>query len=151
MKKIYDHSFVLTFIWVGFLLAISFMEAPLKFQAPSVTTAIGVDIGKIVFGALNKVEIFFSLFFALQIVRIKKLDSKLFLGLLVLFIIIIIQSFYLLPILDAYAEIVINGGKSPSNTEHIIYVVLEISKLFLLLYIGYKQIILFKKKIKNHS
>lgn len=147
MKKIYNYSFILVFIWIGFLVAISFMEAPLKFQAPSVTTAVGVEIGRIVFNALNKVEIVFSIFLIIQIKHFIRLDKKLFYALLFLFTIVGIQSFYLLPILDNYAELVINGGESPSNIEHIMYVFFEVTKLFLLIYIGYKQLTIFKKKV----
>ena len=44
------------FIWVGMIIAISFMEAWLKFRAPGVTLPIGLGIGRLVFGALNRVE-----------------------------------------------------------------------------------------------
>lgn len=149
MKKIYKYSFVCIFIWAGFVLAISFMEAPLKFLAPSVTTEIGVEIGRIIFGALNKVELVFSLILLLQIKRIKKADQKLFLAVVALLTIMAVQSVYLLPVLDRYAEMVINGGISPSNTEHFMYVILEILKVFTLFYIGYKQILQYKKQIIN--
>src|SRR3712207_8678966 len=49
-------AFIITFIWVGFLAAISFMEAPVKFTAPSLTLAVGLDVGRHVFAVLNKVE-----------------------------------------------------------------------------------------------
>ena len=38
------------------VLAISFLEAPLKFRAPGVTLQIGLGIGRMVFRALNTVE-----------------------------------------------------------------------------------------------
>jgi hypothetical protein len=38
------------------VLAISFLEAPLKFRAPGVTIPIGLGIGRMVFRALNTVE-----------------------------------------------------------------------------------------------
>jgi hypothetical protein len=41
------------FVWLGMVLAISFLEAPLKFRAPDVTLRIGLGIGRIVFRALN--------------------------------------------------------------------------------------------------
>ena len=44
------------FVWLGMVLAISFLEAPLKFRAPGVTLQIGLGIGRLVFGALNAVE-----------------------------------------------------------------------------------------------
>ncbi len=39
------------------VLAISFLEAPLKFRAPNVTLQIGLGIGRLVFRALNTVEV----------------------------------------------------------------------------------------------
>lgn len=39
----------LTFVWLGMVLAISFLEAPLKFRAPGVTLPIGLGIGRLVF------------------------------------------------------------------------------------------------------
>jgi len=52
-------TIIISVLWLGFVLSISFMEAWLKFQAEGVTQVIGLSIGKLVFGALNKVEIFF--------------------------------------------------------------------------------------------
>ena len=52
-KKI---AIISIFIWLGFVGAISFMEAWIKFQAPGVTLPVGLGIGRLVFAALNKVE-----------------------------------------------------------------------------------------------
>ncbi|WP_435158468.1 hypothetical protein [Amycolatopsis sacchari] len=52
-----DHVAVaLVFRWLGMVVAISFIEAPLKFRAPGVTIRLGLGIGRIVFRALNAVE-----------------------------------------------------------------------------------------------
>lgn len=45
-----------TFVWLGMVLAISFLEAPLKFRASGVTVRIGLGIGRLVFRALNGAE-----------------------------------------------------------------------------------------------
>ena len=34
------------FVWLGMVLATSFMEAPLKFRAPGVTLQVGLAIGR---------------------------------------------------------------------------------------------------------
>jgi hypothetical protein len=44
------------FVWLGMVLAISFLEAPLKFRAPGITIELGVGIGRLVFRALNLAE-----------------------------------------------------------------------------------------------
>ena len=45
------------FIWLGMVAAISFLEAPLKFRAPGVTIQVGLEIGRLVFRALNICEV----------------------------------------------------------------------------------------------
>lgn len=45
------------FVWLGMVLAISFLEAPLKFRAPGITIQLGLGIGRLVFKALNICEV----------------------------------------------------------------------------------------------
>ena len=45
------------FVWLGMVLAISFLEAPLKFRAPGITIQLGLGIGRLVFRALNLCEV----------------------------------------------------------------------------------------------
>jgi len=45
------------FVWLGMVLAISFLEAPLKFRAPGITIPLGLGIGRLVFRALNICEV----------------------------------------------------------------------------------------------
>lgn len=45
------------FIWLGMVPAISFLETPLKFRAPGITVPLGLGIGRLVFRALNGVEL----------------------------------------------------------------------------------------------
>ena len=45
------------FVWLGMVLAISFLETPLKFRALGVTPQIGLGIGRLVFRTLNACEL----------------------------------------------------------------------------------------------
>jgi len=47
---------IATLIWIGFVLAISGMEAWVKFKAPVCPRALKLDIGRTIFPALNAVE-----------------------------------------------------------------------------------------------
>ncbi|KAG0223805.1 hypothetical protein BGW41_005353 [Actinomortierella wolfii] len=49
-------------VWLGATLAISFMEAPVKFKAPTPSRRNLVDVGRHVFSAINKVEVVLSIF-----------------------------------------------------------------------------------------
>ena len=127
------------FLWIGFVCAISFMEAWLKFSAPGVTIPIGLGIGRLVFSALNKVE------WLLAIVIIANLfmtNSKLlsFQNLLyfIPIIILLLQTFWMLPALDARAELYIKGQIPPTSTLHYYFVGMEIIKVACLTIFGIK-------------
>ena len=52
---------VLPAIWLGLLIGISLLEAPLKFQAPGITIPLGLGIGRLVFTAMNAIEVILAL------------------------------------------------------------------------------------------
>jgi hypothetical protein len=56
------------FVWLGMVLAISFLEAPLKFRAPGVTIQLGLGIGRLVFRALNACEVVLAVVMGLGLV-----------------------------------------------------------------------------------
>lgn len=124
------------FVWFGMLLAISFMEAPLKFQAPGITLPLGLGIGRLVFFALNKMEIVSALVLIAAFWRSRS-NSKtetILLGLASL--ILLLETAWLLPALDARAELVIAGIEQPFSNLHVIYIVLDAIKLLGLLALG---------------
>ena len=61
MSPARDVDIAVVFVWLGMVLAISCLEAPLKFRAPDVTLQIGLGIGRLVFRALNTVEVGFAI------------------------------------------------------------------------------------------
>ena len=50
-------AIALPFAWLGLVLGISVIETPLKFRAPGITLPLGLGIGRLVFRALNRVEL----------------------------------------------------------------------------------------------
>jgi hypothetical protein len=130
----------LIFIWVGFVCAISFMEAWLKFQAPNITTALGLGIGQLVFSALNKVEITLAAIIILIQLVLNSLSLKQLLlsTFLPVIIILSIQSLWLLPMLDERASNIIQNIKVPESHAHFWFVLLEILKVICLILYGYK-------------
>lgn len=132
------HSYILLFLWMGFVLAISFMEAPLKFTSDKVDTSIGVSIGRIVFKALNTVEIVLLILYTVLTIMNKMFKRNVMLyGLLS---IVAIQTFILLPYLDERALAIINGLEVPASNMHLYYVILEICKVVILGWLGIQQI-----------
>jgi hypothetical protein len=132
-------AFVVTFVWFGFVSAISFMEAPVKFTAPSLTLAVGLDVGRHVFAVLNKVEIGFTLVSLLLLVR-GGWPTRIAGLLAALAGIVALQTLWLLPALDARALVYMAGGTPLPSRLHFLYVALEAAKGVGLLILGNWQV-----------
>lgn len=120
-------------VWFGLILGISFLEAPLKFQAPNITLALGLGIGRLVFNTLNKLEWIMLIFSCIGFLSIRKHKNILITLIIILFLMLLYQTFYLLPGLDARALSIISGETVAKSSLHLIYVVLEILKAVLLI------------------
>ena len=118
----------LTFIWLGMVLAISLLEAPLKFRAPGVTLQIGLGIGRLVFRALNSVEVLFAVGIAVALGF-----SQPSVGVIVTFAVsvgvLIGQLAGARPRLARRADAVLAGENVPRSRAHHVYVALELVKV----------------------
>jgi len=124
------------FIWLGLLGGISFMEAPLKFQAPNITLPLGLGIGQIVFQTLNKIEIVLAILMLMTFVKTKPKVKLARFSFSVIAFLLFSQTVWLLPVLDARAVDVINGIVVPDSNAHLIYIVFDAIKFVLLFALG---------------
>ena len=118
----------LTFVWLGMVLAISFLEAPLKFRAPGVTLQMGLGIGRMVFRALNTVE---SLLAAAILVALSLSRPSVSVG--VVFVIVVValvgQLLVVRPRLARRSDAVLAGDEGSRSRAHYAYVWLEVVKV----------------------
>lgn len=130
------------------LLGISFIEAPLKFQAPNITLGLGLGIGRLVFFALNKFEIAFALILLITFFIAKNLSRFATAAFVIVLLILTLQTAWLLPALDLRAEQVISGSAAPFSMTHYYYIGTEVIKLLLVFAVGWS---LTKRLIKNET
>lgn len=131
-------AIALTFLWLGFVFAISFLEAWLKFQAPGITLELGLGIGKLVFNALNKIEWVLAIIIVLSMVasRQNPIKGKNLLVVITI-VILLLQSFWLLPELFVRANLHIQEQSVLSSSfAHYTYITLEVTKVVLLSIFG---------------
>jgi hypothetical protein len=124
-----------TFVWLGMVLAISFLEAPIKFQAPGVTVPIGLGIGRLVFRALNAAEAAF----AVALVVVALLDSPGTTAVVagaVAIASLAAQLAAVRPGLSRRTRAVLAGQDAPRSHAHHDYVALELVKVVALLVAG---------------
>lgn len=138
------------FVWAGMVGGISFLEAPLKFTAPHITVPLGVGIGRIVFHALNKVEIGLCTLVVLSAMAVG-VSKRVGVGLALLSLLLFLQTFWLLPALDVRAEALLNGNPPPPNSLHLLYIVVEVVKLLSLLGTGGMAYFALNKNIHSRA
>jgi len=129
----------LCFAWFGMTAGISFLEAPVKFTAPLITRVVALDVGRVVFTALNKAELA-ALVLTLVLVRTSGLARLLWAPCLLLTLILLLQSVWLLPELSERSLQIAQGIEPEQSPAHLLYGVLELAKLGLLLIIGFRAL-----------
>jgi hypothetical protein len=124
----------LPFVWLGLVVGISAIEAPLKFRAPGITTALGLGIGRLVFRALNIAEVAIAV--VLTVVVAHRLRDWRLALLVAADGVLLVQVAVLRPPLDARAKRIVAGEELPASRLHIAYIALEGVKLLLLPALG---------------
>jgi hypothetical protein len=114
------------------VLAISFLEAPLKFRAPDVTVRIGLGIGRLVFRALNAVEALLAVVLIIAMV----VASYLSIAVLVILVMLAIQLAGIRPVLNRRSDRVLAGETAPRSRAHLVYIAAEVVKVVALVTAG---------------
>ena len=124
------------FVWLGMVLAISFVEAPLKFRAPGVTLRIGLGIGRLVFRALNVFEYVFAIVISAALFT-HETELGLNVALIVAVGALLAQTLLVRPLLSRRSEEVLEGGQDGRRSSaHWVYVTLELVKVIALVWTG---------------
>ncbi|MFJ4525831.1 hypothetical protein ACIP4Y_33690 [Streptomyces sp. NPDC088810] len=124
-----------SFVWLGMVLAISFLEAPLKFRAPGVTIPVGLGIGRLVFRALNAVEAVLAVVVVVAVglggapAGIAGLTAA-------VAVVLVAQLAVVRPRLNRRSDRVLAGEELPRSGSHLWYVALEVLKAGALIALG---------------
>lgn len=124
-----------TFVWLGMVLAISFLETPLKFRAPGVDLRIGLGLGRLVFRALNSVEAVLAavLIFA---VLAGGAPARVVICAVISVLVLVVQVAAVRPRLSRRSDRILAGQDAPRSRSHYAYVALEAAKVAALLATG---------------
>ncbi|HYF98313.1 MAG TPA: hypothetical protein VD770_04960 [Coxiellaceae bacterium] len=114
------------------ILGISFLESWVKFRAPTLSRAIGLDVGRTIFNSFHKVQcILLMLVVCISLFAKIPLMDWLMVG--VLTSIILLQLTWLFPILDRQVTVILAEGEARCSHAHKTYGVLEVAKFLALL------------------
>ena len=123
------------FVWLGMVLAISFLEAPLKFRAKGLELPVGLAIGSIVFRALNIAEVIWAVVIAVCLTIAGPSGPVLVLA-AVTAVLLAVQLLVVRPRLNRRSARVLAGQDAPRSRAHHAYIGLEALKLAALVALG---------------
>ncbi|MFI8008131.1 DUF4149 domain-containing protein [Streptomyces sp. NPDC086010] len=112
-------------VWIGAVVSISFLEAPLKFRAPGLTMPLALSVGRVVFPALIRVETVLLVLAA----GASATHGTAALALLPAAAVLAVQALVIRPRLDVRALQIIAGRTLPQSRLHLLYVAGETIKL----------------------
>ena len=121
-------------VWIGLIVGLSFMETPLKFLAPGITTPLGLGIGRLVFISLS-IAGWISLIVLTLISQAQPRETRggwMLIG--AMWVIMAVESFAIRPALAARSDIIIAGGDPGESVLHYIYIAAELLLLAVLVW-----------------
>ena len=117
-------------VWLGMIIALSFIEPILKFQAPGINTPLGLGIGRLTFVAMAISG--WTLLVLTTLVSVRRMTRADVINLALLWVILAVQTFVVRPPLTARSDIIIAGGDPGESNLHYVYIATDVVLLTLL-------------------
>jgi hypothetical protein len=119
-------------VWAGAIIGVSLIATPVKFQAPSLSIPAGLEVGRYTFRLFSRVE----LCFLIGVIIAASIAQPGWVTVLVLALVavqVLLQHYWLLPVLDHRVSDIVAGGPVLFSTSHWVYAALEVLKATLLI------------------
>lgn len=132
---------ILPAVWLGMIIGISLIEAPLKFLAPGITIPLGLGIGRLVFTAMNIVEPVIAALLLLSCVR-AGVDRRFWALLWAAVGVLLVKVAVIRPLLNRETDRVLAGLSGGGSAIHLFYIAADgvlIVLLVLLLVAGTRR------------
>lgn len=142
----YPFVFAVLCFWLGLMLSISFLETPLKFQVPSMTLPVALELGKLMFGVSTNIQLLLAGAVTLNFLLVKRyLTAGIIISYILLVILLLLEKFWMLPILNVRADMLASGKAVQPTSLHDYFIYAEVGKLILIVGGIFLQLKMIKK------
>ena len=126
----------LALMWAGMVLGVAFVAMPAQFAADGLSRPLGIDITRQVFTRFARIELGLA---AAMLLLVLLLRARLLLWSLLglLWLLVALQSFWLLPVLDLRADQLLQGREPAPGPWHGLFAGAEVVKLCALLAVAW--------------
>lgn len=120
-------------LWLGLVLGVSFLATPVKFQAPTLDIVAALDVGRVTFALFSKVEWLLCAALIAAAALSPSLRRWSLAGAFVVALLLLVQTIWLLPVLEERVDHIVAGATISSTRHHLFYVLAEAAKALLLI------------------
>lgn len=123
---------ILAAVWAGAIIGVSLISTPAKFQAPSLSMPVGLEVGRYTFRLFSNLELAFLIAVIVSgvIARIRTVAAV---AVALVAVQVLLQRYWLLPELDQGVSRILAGGPIVFSASHGLYAVFEVLKASLLI------------------
>lgn len=128
---------ILPAIWLGIIIGISLIEAPLKFTAPGITIPLGLGIGRRVFLAMNMTEVVIGILLIIALVAVRKAPTPgkvVTLPLILSMVVLALKTAVIRPMLAGHTDAVLAGTSDGGSMAHYLYILADGALIIFLLW-----------------
>ncbi|UKB85701.1 hypothetical protein LF887_08775 [Chryseobacterium sp. MEBOG06] len=120
-------------LMAGMFITVSFLETPLKFQVPGMTLPTALELGKLIFGISTNIQGgFLLLIFMFMFISRRNYTKLDFITIGLLIFILILEKFWILPVLDSRVDLLSSGKLLPPTPLHDFFIYAETAKAVIL-------------------
>lgn len=121
-------------LWMGLIIGISGIEAPLKFTAPGITIPLGLGIGRRVFFAMNIVEVLLGIALLVALITLRRNHrfqalpyfAKIQRYSAIALAVLVVKTAVIRPLLASHTDAVLGGSSDGGSTPHYFYIAAEL-------------------------
>ena len=119
-------------LWAGAIIGVSLIATPVKFQAPSLSMPVGLEVGRYTFRLFARVELCFlvGVVIAASLAQPRRLTVV---AIALVAVQVLLQRYWLLPVLDRRVSQILAGGPPLFSTSHWVYAAFDAIKAALLI------------------
>ena len=131
----------IAWVWFGLILGVSFLAAPAKFMAESLTLPVALEVGRVTFGLFDRLEWLITAAFLIVAWRHHRrgqLDRRSAVTVALIVFIVIVQSAYFLPLLDERVGRVMAGETLEPSHLHTVSGAFEVVQAIALAWLGFR-------------
>ncbi|MES2294397.1 MAG: hypothetical protein V4527_13925 [Pseudomonadota bacterium] len=125
-------------LWLGLLVGVSFVATPVKFSAASLSLPVALDIGRVTFAVFDDIEwVMLAALVAAIVLSGSSPASRM--AAMLLAVALLLQSAWLLPVLNQRVAAIIAGNNPSPSLDHIYYIAADVAKAILLVAIVWNE------------